>query len=93
MNPALDLSELDHFILCIQCKTPLWHQKILKVIGNRVASSQTLPVHDLAGSFSSKTKDCPVCGKLFFGFKNVGSGRREQVYLLRNYKTGLETLT
>lgn len=83
-----DPTNLHYQIKCVECKRGLWEQKILSVVGNRPAATETKPCSPAVPAFKSNITICPLCKKQFFARNRKG----EQLYLLTDLTSGITRL-
>lgn len=83
-----DVDNLSTYIRCINCRNRLWKQTIFKRMGDKVASSETIPVGKNTVAFTNKIEHCFFCKEKFFAETKKGS----QLYLIEDAKSGITRL-
>jgi hypothetical protein len=84
-----NLEKYGYFILCIECRKPLWKQRILSHNEGRPMSTETLPCSKEIEKFATDIEWCGYCGKKFYAIGKKGT----HLYLIKDGKSGITRLT
>ena len=82
-NPHFKQDRPEAYILCVNCREPLWSIEVRGVKGT-VASTHMEPIGRNIEPFKDKEHSCPLCSRDFG--KSKGDGKRE--YLVKSIQTG-----
>lgn len=86
-SPA-NLEKFGYKIVCVECKKPLWHTRILKHDGAMPVSTETKSLSGHGVKFDRKIESCPLCKKKFFAIGKKGY----HLYLVQDAKSGIRRL-